>query len=262
MNESELKQMLHELISGEINMNQAVSHIKNTLLRKTDLGHTQPDHHRELRHGLNEVIYGQGKSVEQIVQIATHLSLNDRCVLITRLNSEKLDVLGKKFPDGRINESAKTFMIHPPAIIPINLDKYFVAIVSAGTSDMNVAEEANEVCIAMKIATKCMYDIGVSGLHRMIDSLDILQKATVVIVVAGMEGALPSVVGGLIGAPLIAVPTSVGYGASFQGIAALLGMLNSCAPGVVVTNIDAGFSAGFAAARIINGMNQYENSLS
>lgn len=262
MNESALKSMLDNLMEGKIDKTQAIDMLKNTLLRSTKLGFAEPDHHRELRHGLNEVIYGQGKSSEQIIQIATSLALHKRCVLITRLDSKKIADLFQIFPDGRVNEMAGTFMIHHPPIAPFHLEKKFVAIVSAGTSDMSIAEEANEVCIAMKIATKCMYDVGVAGLHRILGSLEIMQQASVVIVVAGMEGALPSVVGGLVGSPIIAVPTSVGYGASFQGIAALLSMLNSCAPGVMVTNIDAGFSAGFAAARIINGMNKCEDTFS
>jgi pyridinium-3,5-biscarboxylic acid mononucleotide synthase len=261
VNEPELKTMLDSLISGEININQAVLRLKNTLLRTSQLDYAQPDHHRELRHGLNEVIYGQNKSIEQITQIAMQLSEHQRCVLITRLNSEKISILKNFFPQGRVNEMANTFMIHSPDILPVDFEKKFVAIVSGGTSDINVAEEASEVCVAMKIPVQRVYDVGVAGLHRIIGSMEIIQKAKVVIVVAGMEGALPSVVGGLIAAPVIAVPTSIGYGASFQGLAALLGMLNSCSPGVVVTNIDAGFSAGFAAARIIKG-ESYENALS
>jgi hypothetical protein len=262
MNESELKIMLQGLLNKDITVNQAIDRLKNTVLRNTELGYANPDHHRELRHGLNEVIYGENKTVEQIIKIATHLSEHHRCVLISRLSHEKMAALKNYFKEARINEMAGTFMIYPPSVIPVDVDKKFVAIVSAGTSDMRVSEEAFEVCVAMKIPAQRVYDVGVAGLHRIMASLELLQKASAIIVIAGMEGALPSVVGGLIGSPIIAVPTSVGYGASFQGIAALLGMLNSCAPGVVVTNIDAGFSAGFAAARIINRMAKDENTLS
>jgi NCAIR mutase (PurE)-related protein len=262
MNKKEVKLFLNSLLAGEIDVDQAVSKLTNTLLRTTELDFAKPDHHRELRHGLNEVIYGQGKSAEQIIQIASHLSEHQRCVLISRLDIDKLKVLKKTFPDGRANDIARTFMIHPPAVCAVDSKSHLVAIVSAGTSDMSVAEEANEACIAMKIPTQRIYDVGVAGLHRILGSLEKIQNASVVIVVAGMEGALPSVVGGLTGSPIIAVPTSVGYGASFHGIAALLGMLNSCSPGVVITNIDAGFTAGFAAARIINGLNKDENTLS
>lgn len=260
MNETELTSLLNQLIEGDTTISEVVNHLKTSLFRQSDLQFAKPDTHRELRHGLAEVIYGQGKSAEQIISIAKELSYQDRCVLITRLNAEKIAALNPVFQNSRINHKANTLMINPPDL-PL-LNKMTVAIVAAGTSDINVAEEAHEVCIAMKIRTECIYDVGVSGLHRILRSLEVLQQSSVIIVVAGMEGALPSVVGGLMGQPVIAVPTSVGYGASFNGLAALLGMLNSCAPGLVVTNIDAGFSAGFAAARIINGLKQDENTFS
>lgn len=262
MNESELKTMLQGLMAGEINIHHAINQLKNSVFRTTTLGFAQPDHHRELRLGLSEVIYGQNKTIKQIIQIALPLSERQRCVLISRLNAKKLSALKDKFPEGRVNEMAGTFMLNPPATLPVDLDKKFIAIISAGTSDIHIAEEASEVCIAMKIPIQPIYDVGVAGLHRVLASVEVMQKAAAIIVIAGMEGALPSVIGGLIGCPVIAVPTSIGYGANFQGVAALLGMLNSCAPGVVVTNIDAGFSAGFAAARIINGIHKHENSLS
>jgi len=262
MNESELATMLHRLVAGEVNIHHAISQLKNTIFRTTELGFARPDHHRELRLGLSEVIYGQNKTIKQIIQIALPLSEQQRCILISRLNAKKLSALKNQFPKDRANEIAGTFMINAPAILPVEVDKKFVAIISAGTSDIHIAEEASEVCVAMKIPVQPIYDVGVAGLHRVLASMEIMQKAAVIIVIAGMEGALPSVIGGLIGCPVIAVPTSIGYGTSFQGIAALLGMLNSCAPGVVVTNIDAGFSAGFAAARIVNGINRHENSLS
>lgn len=253
MNETELTRMLGQLMEGDTTISQVINNLKTSLFRQTALQFAKPDVHRELRHGLTEVIYGQGKSVEEIISIAKELSYQDRRVLITRLDTEKIDALSHVFQNSRINDKAKTLMINPPDLPLLNSHKASVAIVAAGTSDINVAEEAHEVCIAMQILTECIYDVGVSGLHRILRSLDALQQSSVIIVVAGMEGALPSVLGGLVGQPVIAVPTSVGYGASFNGLAALLGMLNSCAPGLVVTNIDAGFSAGFAAARIING---------
>lgn len=261
MNEKELSLLLSNLASGKIDVNTAVKNIKGGLLRITELGFAKPDHHRELRHGLNEVIYGEGKTIEQITSIAQHLSQHHRCVLITRLNEEKIKALSQTF-EGRVNQAARTFMLNPPPAMTVDIDKGFIAIMTAGTSDVTVAEEAAEVCFAMKIPVKTIYDVGVAGLHRVMATLDVMQKASVAIVVAGMEGALPSVIGGLIGAPIIAVPTSVGYGASFSGIAALLGMLNSCSPGVLVTNIDAGFSAGFAACRMMNKVMTHENALS
>lgn len=261
MNEHELRTLLSDFTSGKIDINDTISNIKSSLFRTTELGYATPDHHRELRHGLNEVIYGEGKSIEQIINIATHLAQSNRCVLITRLNDEKINALDESFA-GHINRQARTFMLNPPSTHDIKIEKRFVAVMTAGTSDITVAEEAAEVCFAMKIPVKRIYDVGVAGLHRVISTLDVVQKATVTIVVAGMEGALPSVIGGLINAPIIAVPTSVGYGASLHGLAALLGMLNSCSPGVLVTNIDAGFSAGFAACRIMNRIISHENTLS
>jgi NCAIR mutase (PurE)-related protein len=155
MNESELKRMLHDLIAGEIDVNQTVHQLKNTLLRNTVLEYAQPDHHRELRHGLNEVIYGEGKTSGQIIEIAAQLSMQERCVLITRLDEKKLSDLVYAFPGGRVNERARTFMVHSPAIIPVDFEKQFVAIVSAGTSDIPVAEEAYEVCIAKSQCSDC-----------------------------------------------------------------------------------------------------------
>lgn len=261
MNEIELTGMLTDLMGGHIDIPQVLINLKNSLFRTHQLAHAKPDFHRELRHNLNEVIYGEGKSIEQIIEIAEQLAVNNRCVLISRLNPEKISALKDFFPLGRENKLAKTFTVNPPDSLQFDLNKKFVAIVCAGTSDMNVAEEASEVCFAMQIPTLAIHDVGVAGLHRLLNSLDVLQKATVIIVVAGMEGALPSVVGGLLGKPIIAVPTSVGYGANLNGMSALLGMLNSCAPGLLVTNIDAGFSAGFAAARIFNEMRKHENTL-
>jgi len=262
VNENELKIMLTDLMVGQIDISQVLIHLKNSLFRTHQLTHAKPDFHRELRHNLNEVVYGEGKSIEQIVEIVEQLALNNRCVLISRLTLEKISTLNTIFPTGRENKLAKTFTVNPPDPSNLDLNKRFIAIVCAGTSDINVAEEASEVCFAMQIPTLSVHDVGVSGLHRLLNSLDVLQKASVVIVIAGMEGALPSVVGGLLGKPIIAVPTSIGYGSNLNGIAALLSMLNSCAPGVLVTNIDAGFSAGFAAARIFNEMKRYENTLS
>ncbi|KGP63888.1 hypothetical protein EP47_07050 [Legionella norrlandica] len=262
MNEANLRILLNKLVGGEVAVDAVINKLLTTLFQRTELGYANLDHHRELRHGLNEVIFGEGKSVEQLIQIAKKLAQGERCVLITRLEPERMDLLKKAFPEGRTNTLARTFMLYPPDIHQSGLSDKFIAIVSAGTSDIPVAEEAKEVCMAMKIATECIYDVGVAGLHRVIEAMETIQQASAVIVVAGMEGALPSVIGGLVKTPIIAVPTSIGYGANFQGMAALLGMLNSCAPGLVVTNIDAGFSAGFAAARIVNGMIKSENTIS
>jgi hypothetical protein len=254
--------MLSNLINGEINIKEVIATLKNSLFRDHKLSHANPDYHRELRHNLNEVIYGEGKTIEQIIHIAEQLARNKRCVLISRLDENKISALQLTFPNGRSNVLARTFVINPPQELINKQNQKFVAIVSAGTSDIPIAEEAQEVCFAMRIHTRLIPDVGVAGLHRVLNILDVLHQANVIIVIAGMEGALPSVIGGLVGKPIIAVPTSIGYGASLNGLAALLGMLNSCAPGLLVTNIDAGFSAGFAAARIINEMENNENTLS
>jgi NCAIR mutase (PurE)-related protein len=171
-------------------------------------------------------------------------------VLLTRLTAEKLSRLEEGFPAGRMNRRAHTFLINPPAEERKSGGLPFVAVVSGGTADLPVAEEAVEVCVAMGVGVRRIYDVGVAGLHRVLQKVTSLREAAAVVVVAGMEGALPSVVGGLVASPVFAVPTSVGYGASFHGLAALLAMLNSCAPGVTVSNIDNGLSAGIAAARV------------
>jgi len=262
LNEQELTGLLSDLIEKKLALPDAFERIRESVFRVTDLGYANLDHHRELRHGLCEVIYGEGKTLDQLMTIMANLSGSNRCVLATRLTEEKIVSLKKHFSSHRANEAAGTFTTYPPEIVRPKNGQKFVAIISAGTSDLKVAEEAVEVCIAMRVPFEKIYDIGIAGLHRLLNKLKNIQSASTIIVVAGMEGALPSVVGGLVGCPVIAVPTSVGYGASFQGLSSLLGMLNSCAPGITVTNIDAGFSAGFAAARIYNEMRKNENTLS
>jgi NCAIR mutase (PurE)-related protein len=215
-----------------------------------ELPYATLDHHRHLRQGLAEVVYGEGKTVEEVLGIAERLSAPGVPVLLTRLGQEHAAGLKERFPEGRINERGRTFLIHPPAERGPGAGLPFVAVVSGGTADLPVAEEAVEVCVAMDVPVHRIYDVGVAGLHRILSKVESLREAAAVVVVAGMEGALPSVVGGLVGAPIFAVPTSIGYGASFQGLAPLLAMLNSCAPGVTVSNIDNGFSAGIAAARV------------
>ncbi|NNM05180.1 MAG: nickel pincer cofactor biosynthesis protein LarB, partial [Gemmatimonadetes bacterium] len=195
-------------------------------------------------------VYGEGKTVEEILEIGGRLSAPGVPVLLTRLSPEKLDALSSSFPEARLNRRGRTCLIHPPEERGADEGVPFVAVVSGGTADLPVAEEAVEVCVAMDVPVHRIYDVGVAGLHRILSKVEQLRNASAVVVVAGMEGALPSVVGGLVGSPVFAVPTSVGYGASFQGLAALLAMLNSCAPGVTVSNIDNGFSAAIAAARV------------
>jgi NCAIR mutase (PurE)-related protein len=260
MNDSDLQKLLEAVGAHSLSAKDALVQLKNGPFRKTDLGYAQLDHHRSLRHGLGEVIYGESKTAQQILGIAAEFAKSGAPVLITRLAPEKIAALAAQFPGGRANAAARTFIIHPPAENSAPSSGPHVAILAAGTGDLPVAEEACEVCVAMETAFVRHYDVGVAGLHRLLSRIDAFQSATVFVVVAGMEGALPSVVAGLLGRPVFAVPTSIGYGASFGGIAALLAMLNSCAPGVTVANIDNGFSAAFAACQVVRAVRKAQAS--
>jgi NCAIR mutase (PurE)-related protein len=212
-----------------------------------DLGFAQVDTHRALRKGFPEVIFGAGKTLAQVVQIATKLVEHNQRVLATRLGLEQARALQKKFKRAVHHELARCVTIEKR---PLPKRPGTIAVICAGTSDLPVAEEAAITAEIMGNRVERVNDVGVAGVHRLFNRLDVIQRANVVVVVAGMEGALPSVVGGLVDKPVIAVPTSVGYGASFGGIAALLAMLNSCASGVTVVNIDNGFGAGYAASQM------------
>ena len=251
MTPEDLRALLEAVAKGELPPEEAAEALKKGPLRQDELGFASLDHHRYIRQGLGEVVYGEGKTVEEVVEIATRLSEPGIPILLTRLDSEKMAALEERFPGARFNPRARTCLVNPPEEVGPGEARPFVAVVSGGTSDLPVAEEAVEVCVAMRIPIQRIYDVGVAGLHRVLNKVPQLREASAVVVVAGMEGALPSVVGGLVSSPVFAVPTSVGYGASFQGLAALLAMLNSCAPGVTVSNIDNGLSAGIAAARVV-----------
>jgi NCAIR mutase (PurE)-related protein len=212
-----------------------------------DLGFAKVDLHRSLRKDFPEVIYGAGKTAEQIVRIAAEIARREQRFLVTRVSAEAAKRLQKKFK-GSCNHELARCVTFQKAPLPKRPGK--IAVICAGTSDLPVAEEAAVTADIMGNEVVRISDVGVAGLHRILSKLEILQSASVIIVVAGMEGALPSVVAGLVSKPVIAVPTSVGYGASFGGIAALLGMLNSCGSGVTVVNIDNGFGAGYAASQI------------
>ncbi len=212
-----------------------------------DLGFAQVDTHRALRKGFPEVIFGAGKTPEQVVRIAAKLLEREQRLLITRVNKEHVRKLKKAFKKAVHHELARCVTIDPK---PLSKRSGTVTVVCAGTSDLPVAEEAAVTAEIMGNRVERISDVGVAGVHRLFGRLDAIQRASVIIVVAGMEGALPSVVAGLVSKPLIAVPTSVGYGANFAGLAALLAMLNSCASGVTVVNIDNGFGAGYAASQI------------
>jgi NCAIR mutase (PurE)-related protein len=205
------------------------------------------DHHRALRQGYPEVIYGEGKNPEQVVAIAERLMERTQVALVTRTDVATRQALRERFADAAVNEVARTVRIgrYTP-----DVKRGTILIITAGTSDLPVAEEAAETALAMGNTVARLNDVGVAGIHRLLSQGDALTRASVVIVVAGMDGALPSVVGGLVACPVIAVPTSVGYGASLGGLAALFTMLNSCAAGVTVVNIDNGFGAAAAATRI------------
>ena len=212
-----------------------------------DLGFAQVDMHRALRKGFPEVIFGAGKTPEQVVKIATKLIEREQNVLVTRITLEHAKALRKKFKKAVHHKLARCVTIEKK-LLPKHTGS--IAVICAGTSDLPVAEEAAVTAEIMGNNVVRIVDVGVAGLHRILARLDTLQKANALVVVAGMEGALPSVVAGLVSKPVIAVPTSVGYGASFGGVAALLGMLNSCGSGVTVVNIDNGFGAGYAASQI------------
>lgn len=246
MDPRHLREMLSRLRDGEIDVDAAVEALKTMPYR--DLGFAAIDHHRALRQGVPEVIFGEGKSPEQIIAIAREIAASEQNVLVTRIDAAKAAAITEALPGFRYAPIARTgsLVLHTPAP-----RKGTVAVVTAGTSDLPVSEEAAETLIAVGLTPLRMYDVGVAGLHRLLHRVEALRAADVVIVVAGMEGALPSVVGGVVSAPLIAVPTSIGYGTALSGFTALFAMLTSCASGVVVVNIDSGFGAAMAAHRIL-----------
>lgn len=214
-----------------------------------DLGFARPDLHRPLRKGFPEVIFGEGKTPQQVAAIAQRLVEGSQRLLVTRATPAHFQAVQAILPDAQWHDTARAITMDRRQHISLLPG---VVVLCAGTSDVPVAEEAALTASMMDCQVERFYDVGVAGLHRLLDVLPSLHRAKAVVVVAGMEGALPSVVGGLVQAPVIAVPTSVGYGASFRGLAALLAMLNSCAPGVAVVNIDNGFGAGYLAALIVH----------
>jgi len=250
MDHDRLRALLEDVAGGAVTADDATRHLVSGPFRSSELGFAHLDHHRSLRHGIGEVVFGEGKTVHQLVAIVERLAMHGQCVLSTRLDQGKRDALRERFPGARISDAARTVTVHAPAEKGADSQEPFVAVLAAGTSDFPVAEEAVETLVAMNVACERIYDVGVTGLHRLLGVIDKVNAASALVVVAGMEGALPSVVAGLVGHPVFAVPSSIGYGASLGGIAALLAMLNSCAPGVTVSNIDNGFSAAFAAAGV------------
>ncbi len=245
MDPETLRKLLEELAGGKLDVDAALRRLEHFPFE--DLDFARIDHHRALRCGFAEVVFGQGKTDAQIEDIFGRLVAAGSNVLATRVSPSAAQRVEARFPAAEYHELARTLTLRQRAP---GASAGFIAVVAAGTSDLPVAEEARVTAELMDQNTRTFYDVGVAGLHRLLaESVD-LRRANVLVVVAGMEGALPSVVGGLVYAPVIAVPTSVGYGASFGGIAALLAMLNTCSAGVSVVNIDNGFGAGYQAAMI------------
>lgn len=246
MDEQVLKQLLYEFKQGTLSEQDLLDKLKQ--LPFESLGFATIDHHRALRKGFPEVIFAEGKTADQVVRIAERIVERGQALLVTRVSFAIVSAIREKFPDASYNESGRTVTI--PAKSEI---EYYgkVLVITAGTSDIPVAEEAAVTVDIMGHFVERLYDVGVAGIHRLFAHLEKLHNAQVLIVVAGMEGALASVIGGIVSRPVIAVPTSVGYGASFNGMAALLTMLNSCSAGITVVNIDNGFGAGYAASLIL-----------
>jgi len=240
-----IKRILRQLKNGRISEDEAFRLLGN--FPYDDIGFCKVDSQRSMRRGFPEVIYGEGKTVAQIERIAHRILAHDGILLITRADKGVYARLKKRFPKILYNNKARVIYYHKRKP---EMKKGTVLVVTAGTADMPVAEEAAVTLKLMGNKVEILCDVGVAGLHRVLDKRDALTKANVIIVIAGMEGALASVVSGLVSKPVIAVPTSVGYGASFKGLAALLAMMNSCSPGVSVVNIDNGFGAGYFASLI------------
>lgn len=245
MNRNELLQLLTSVQNKEIDIADAAKKLETLPFK--DLGFAKIDNHRELRVGYPEVIYCEGKTPEQVRKIIQHMNTGDSNILATRANVQVYEEVCSFCPEALYNTLGRTITIRKKDEAPT--DSY-IAIVAAGTSDLPVVEEAYETAAILGNKVVKVIDVGVAGIHRLLSSMDVIRDAKVIIVVAGMEGALASVVGGLVNKPVIAVPTSVGYGANFGGLAALLSMMNSCASGVSVVNIDNGFGAAYCASVI------------
>jgi hypothetical protein len=245
MDQEQLRSLFEQVRSGAVDIDAAIVRMRHMPFE--DLGFAKVDHHRALRHGMPEVIFAKGKTPEQVVAIAERLLDNSQNVLITRADRECAAAVTGKLASGEYFPLSGVIRFWRDRTI---LGKGKIIVVCAGTSDMPVAEEAQLTAEAMGNEVEAIHDIGVAGIHRLMSNRERLTEARVIVVCAGMEGALPSAVGGLVSCPVIAVPTSVGYGASFHGLAALLGMLNSCSSNVTVVNIDNGFGAGYVASLI------------
>jgi len=247
MNSDSLKKLLQSVAAGDTPVDNAVDEISKLPFEDIDFAHI--DHHRSLRKGFPEVIFGEGKSSEQICGIMAHMAPRENIILVTRVDTNKAEQVLNRFPQAEYHTNARMVILkkkEPPV-----RGKGTILVVSAGTSDIPVAREAYLTAQAMGNRVESIFDVGVAGIHRLFAHKDLIHQAAVLVVAAGMEGALPSVVAGMVSRPVIAVPTSIGYGSSFNGLTALFAMLNSCSSNVAVVNIDNGFGAGYMAA-IIN----------
>ena len=247
-----LRSLLENVKTGDVDVDEAMHRLK--ALPYEDIGFAKLDSHRHLRNGVPEVVFCQGKTIEQIIEILKRLSAHSKCILATRADAGVYEAVRAEMPFATYYDAARIIVVGSPerSEDEIATDTKYVMVLCGGTADIPVAEEAVVTATSLGSRVEHAYDVGVAGLHRLLDQKDKILGANVLIAVAGMEGALASVVGGLVDRPVIAVPTSIGYGASFGGLAALLSMLNSCAAGVSVVNIDNGFGAGYLA-HMING---------
>ena len=248
MNKEDIMKLLQDYKEDKIDINKALDEIKD--LPYGDLGYAKIDHHRAIRNGYPEVIYCEGKAIEHIKGIVSHMiQKKEKNILCTRATKEIYEVIKEITDDALYYELARIIVVKQ---VDTKKSKGKIAVITGGTADIKVAEEAAITAETLGNEVIRLYDVGVAGIHRLLNNVDVVQSANVVIAVAGMEGALASVVGGLVDKPVIAVPTSVGYGANFNGLSALLCMLNSCASGITVVNIDNGFGAGYSASMINN----------
>jgi hypothetical protein len=246
MTNTKLLEILESVSKGQVSVQSAAQTLGQ--YRTEDINYANIDHHRSLRKGFPEVIFGEGKTADQIIGIMDCMVLHESIVIATRVDQEKATQIISRFPSAVYHADARMIVLEQSALP--KKGRGIIRVISAGTSDIPVAREAYLTADAMGNNVESLFDVGVAGIHRLFCHLDKIQSASVLIVVAGMEGALPSVVAGLVSKPVIAVPTSVGYGTSFNGISALLGMLNSCSSNVSVVNIDNGFGAGYVASCI------------
>ena len=246
MNKETLLKLLNKVAGGDVSVRDAQNQLMNLAMEDIDYAHI--DHHRSLRKGFPEVIFGEGKTSDHIIGIMTQMQEQEDVILVTRMDADKAAIVSAKFPNAKYHEDSRMMILEKKRLPKTGKGK--ILVISAGTSDIPVAKEAFLTADAMGNEVETIFDVGVAGIHRLLNHKTMMESASILIVVAGMEGALPSVVAGLVKSPVIAVPTSVGYGVSLGGLTALFSMLNSCSSNVAVVNIDNGFGAGYFASSI------------